>query len=157
MIEQLKDIIEHIWKWFLMIWAATYAAFHYLFQPTAAWSAAWSLFLAAFVTKMIQLSYEGKGFWKMLRNRFSGKVALQKAAPKMIFYLLLMFGVARAQAVFPENIIGNLHFVATSFVFVVELLNCLQHLSVLPGIKVGGLIEWIKKTLMPEGIPYDDE
>jgi hypothetical protein len=110
------------------------------------------MFALAFITKMVQMSYEEGSFWKMLRTRFSVSVAVSKAAPRVIFYLVLMFAAARGMNVLPETVSNNLHFVFTSFVFVIEFLNSLQHINKIPGVDAGGIINWVKKTLMPKGL-----
>lgn len=152
MYEWLKDLITNLWKWLLGLWVVTYEIFHWLFHPTAAWNAAWSMFALAFITKMVQMSYEEGSFWKMLRTRFSVSVAISKAAPRVIFYLVLMFAAARGMNALPETVSNNLHFVFTSFVFVIEFLNSLQHINKIPGVDAGGIISWVKKTLMPKGL-----
>lgn len=151
----LKDTWERLKYVVLTAWGLTYTVFHYLFHPTRAWNAAWLMFMFAFVTKMVQMSYEERGFWSMLRHRFSAKVAVEKAMPRVIFYLALMFGVARGRDIFPNTITDNMHTVFTSFVFALELINSLQHLSGLPNVKVDKFIDWIKKTLMPKGFGDD--
>lgn len=132
-IEWLEDLLHRAWKIALTLWSVTYGLFHLLFEPSTAWNAAWGMFLLSFITKIVQLTYEEKSFWKMLKHRFSACVAVKKAAPRVIFYLTLMFGVARSRAIFPEAIRSNFYFVATSLVFTIEFLNSMQHLSVLPG------------------------
>lgn len=157
LINQFKEILDNVWEWFLIVWAGTYAIFRYLFQPTSAWNAVWLMFLLSFVTKLIQMSFEEKSFRKMLRKRFSSKIAIQKAVPKIFLYLTLMFATARANDVFPEVVSINLHFVFTAFVFAMELINSLQHLNQVEGVDASGLIGWVKKTIMPKGVGNDED
>lgn len=154
----VKEGFEQLWKWILAAWGISYGAFLYLFQPTKAWGAVWWMFLASFVTKMIQLMWDSEQErlrWVRLRENFSSRTAIYKAMPKIFSYLFLMFTTARANEAFPGTLSSNVHLAFSSFAFAVELINCLKHLSEMPGANVGQLIVWIKNNIAPKGIDLE--
>lgn len=151
--------IKNIWERVLIIWGAVYVAFCYVFEPSKAWGAVWSIFAASFVTKMFELAYDAdkkKMSWAAFRSRFSSTTALLKMAGKSALYLLLMFGVARAGSVYPDSVLNYARSIILSIAFTIEFTNAIQHLSVFPGLSryakiFGGAV---KKTIMPK--EFDD-
>lgn len=151
--------IDRLWDRVIIIWGAVYVAFCYLFDPSKAWGAVWSVFAASFITKMLELAYDAekeKLSWKSFKDRFSSKTALFGMAMKSAMYLLLMFGLARAEAVYPDTVLNYARSIILSISFTIEFVNGIQHLSVFPALKkyaniFGGVV---KKTILPKD--FDD-
>jgi hypothetical protein len=161
-IGSLKDSLEHVWRWLLAAWSASYALFYYLFQPTRAWGMVWMMFLASFATKMVELMWDAEEErlrWTRLKERFSSRTAINKAMPKIISYLFLMFATARAMGGLPGVVADNMHLAFSSFAFANELINCLKHLSAVKGAGIGKLASWVKANIAPKGVDLggDDE
>ncbi len=151
--------IERLWDRVIIIWGAVYVAFCYLFSPSSAWNGVWSVFAASFVTKMFELAYDSEKErlrWATFKGNFSSTTALVKLTFKAGMYLLLMFVLARAEAVYSETVLHYARSVILSIAFTIESTNAIKHLSVFPGLSkyakaFGGVI---KKAFMPQ--EYDD-
>lgn len=130
--EWLERLSERI----AIVWGTAYVVFCYLFEPSKAWGAVWAALTASFVTKMLELAYDserGKLRWTKFKGHFSSTTALVKLTFKAGMYLLLMFLLARAGAVYPEAILHYVRTTILSLAFTIEATNSIKHLSVFPG------------------------
>ncbi len=132
----LKSVFREMNKWFIAAWASIYGVLRWLFMPTAAWGAVWLMLLASFATKMIEIAYDKKRERLSIRtflDNFSSSVAVHKALPKVLFYSLLMFIVARISTVAPA-VCDKAHFAAASLSLTIEIVNSLKHLASIPSL-----------------------
>lgn len=147
--------LDRIWERIVLMWGAAYVVFCYLFEPSKAWGAVWGALVASFVTKMLELAYDtekGKLRWTTFKGNFSSTTALVKLTFKAGMYLLLMFLLARAEAVYPEAILHYVRTTILSLAFTIEATNSIKHLSVFPGWRKYGqaFIQVFKKGFTPD-------
>ena len=131
-------IEENFGEAWVTLWAVITGIFYWLFDPTTAWMAVFLAFGVAFITKMMQLTAEAGGFIKMLQTKFSVEKAWKKSWPRLILYMVLMFGTTWSPIVLGEGVGHGIHYFLTGMAFTYEFLNSMQHLSKIPGVP-----EWI--------------
>ncbi len=154
-------LLDKIWEKFLMACCTVYMVFQYLFSPDAAWGAVWAMFVASFITKMLEISYcaeRQRMTWRAFRDNFSSTTALFKLSTKSALFLLLMFILARGEVINPAAI-GYLRSGILSIAFTIEAFNSVQHMSVFPSLErytklFSGAI---KKHLWPKGFEEESK